>query len=142
MIEQEFLTEQPEEPADQEEQVGRIAGVNDVEPAREEHPAGEHECPGERDCVLHRVAGRPRCFHGQGVAEDVDSVDRFEFPLVAAPGRTDDRYEVACVAQCRRFLPHPAVERARQVLDQDQYPPGLDDVAFSVCFAHYQQIPS
>src|SRR5207302_5001481 len=52
MIEQEFLTEQPEEPADQEEQVGRIAGVNDVEPAREEHPAGEHECPGERDCVL------------------------------------------------------------------------------------------
>jgi hypothetical protein len=33
---------------------------------------------------------------------------------------TDDRDEGSCLAQCTRFLPHPPIERHRQILDDDE----------------------
>ena len=120
VIEDELLAEQLKKSADEEEQVGRIAGVNDVETAREEHPPGEHKGPGERDRVFHGVACRARRLDQQAVAVNVDPVDRLELALAAAPGGADDQHDVAGVPQGACLLPDPAVKRAGEVFDQDQ----------------------
>src|SRR5437879_10720396 len=87
VIEDELLAEQLKKSADEEEQVGRIAGVNDVETAREEHPPGEHKGPGERDRVFHGVACRARRLDQQAVAVNVDPVDRLELALARSEER-------------------------------------------------------
>ncbi len=97
--------------------------MNDIEPARKKHPPGEREGPGERDCILKSIACRTRCLEGQIVTVNMDSVDRFEFALATASGWTNDRHEVTCIAQRRRFLPYATVERAGKVFDQDQDAP-------------------
>ena len=117
VIEDELLPEQLEESPDQEEQVGGVAGVNDIESAREEHPPGEHEGPGERDRVFHHIAGGARRLDRQVVTVNVDCLDRLELALAAAPGGADDRHDVAGVPQRARLLPDPAIERAGQILD-------------------------
>ncbi len=123
VIEQEFLAEQLEKRADQEEKIRRIAGVNDVETLPPAHVQRERERANERDGILDRVAGDGRCFE-QAIAVDIDAVDGFDLALVALAGRRDDGNAVAGIAQGRGFLPDPPVERDRQVFDQDQHPPG------------------
>src|SRR5438132_10389057 len=89
VIENEFPSDELEESADQEEQIGRVAGVNDVDAACKQHPPGEQECPGERERVLHRIARGARCFDGQLVAVDVNPVNRLEFLFAAFASRAD-----------------------------------------------------
>src|SRR4029077_19106462 len=91
VVEHELLSEQLEEPADEKEQVRRIAGVNHVEPASEENPEGKRKGAGDSDAVLQRVACRTRRFERQAVAIDVDVVDRLEPLFAPLPGRADDR---------------------------------------------------
>ena len=121
MIEHELLAEQLEEAADQEKQVRRIAGMDDVESTGEEHPPGEQEGRDERNRVLHCIPGCARSLDRQVVAVDVDAVDRLELALVTAPRRADDRNDIARVAKGASLLPDTAIERAGQVLYQNQY---------------------
>ena len=142
VIENEFLSDELEESTDQEEQIGRVAGVNDVETACKQHPPGEHKGPGECDRVLHRITRGARCFDGQVVAVDVNPVDRLEFLLAALASRAHDRHEITGVAQRTRLLPDAAVEGAGEIFDQEQYASRPTHARLRVGFTHYQQIPS
>ncbi len=80
----------------------------------------ENKGPEKRREVFDRIAERAFGFGRQRVAPDVDAVDRLVLFFVALAGGADDRHRIAGVAQRGRFLPHPPVERARQVLHQDE----------------------
>ena len=105
----------------QEQQVGRVAGVDHVDRA---DLAGQPDRVPQRRSVLPQIAGRPSGGRAQRVAVDPHPVDlrlRLRVPLL--PPGTDDVHLPARVAQRRALLPHPPVERHRQVLHQDQRAP-------------------
>src|SRR4051812_4306051 len=118
VVEQELLAEDLVEPADQEEEIGRIAVMDDVEAAREEHPQRQHERPEKRRAVLDQVTGGAGGLGREVVAPDVDAVDRPEMRLVATAGGADDRDDVSRIAQRGGFLPHAPVKRRREILDE------------------------
>ncbi len=102
----------------QEQQVGRVAGVDDVDRA---DPAGQPGGVPQRRSVLPQVAGRPSGGGAQRVAVDPHPVDhRFRLGVPLLSLRADDVHLPARVAQRRALLPHPPVERHREVLHQDQ----------------------
>src|SRR5688572_33256536 len=70
VVEDEALAEELEESADEEEEVRRIARVDRVEAAREEHLPAERERLRERGRVLDGVALRPARLDRQVVAMD------------------------------------------------------------------------
>ncbi len=121
MVEQEFLAhEQLEKSGDQEEQVGRIAGMDNIEAVRELHLPGQARGVEQGEPVLQQVADGPLCLDRQVVAVDVDAVERLIGFFISLAGRADDRHLVAVGVQRRRFLPYAPVERRRQILYQDQ----------------------
>jgi predicted ATPase with chaperone activity len=133
VVEDEFLAQELEETADEEEEVRRVARMDHVEAAREEDAPRQEERVEERGGVLDRVAQRALGLHREVVAVDRDAVDLLETALEPLARGADDRDRVARVAERARLLPHPPVERAGKVLDEDQDP--LRDL-------HHQQIPS
>src|SRR5688572_10140218 len=120
VVEHELLAEQLEQVADEEKEIRRVAGVDDVEAFAKKNFQAEEQGPGQRREVFDRIAERAFGFGRQRVAPDVDAVDRLVLLFVALTGGADDRHRIAGVAQRGRFLPHPPVERARQVLHQDE----------------------
>ncbi len=106
----------------QEQQVGRVAGVDHVDRA---DLAGQPDRVPQRRSVLPQVAGRSSGGRAQRVAVDAHPVDlRLRLRVPLAPPGTDDVHLPARVAQRRALLPHPPVERHGQVLHQDQRAPG------------------
>ena len=74
VIEQEFLAEQLPEAADQEEQVGRIAGMDDVEALPEEYSPAQGEREGERGGIFEQVSRCALCFR-EVITQDLDPIE-------------------------------------------------------------------
>src|SRR5207248_9032340 len=75
VIEEEFLAQQLEESPDQHEQVRRVAGVHDVEAAREEAAPRQDEGRWDRARILQAVPKGTRGLPRQPIWIDVDGVD-------------------------------------------------------------------
>jgi hypothetical protein len=120
VVEDELLAEQLEEPADQEEEVRRIAGMNHVEAARGEHPPAQRERLPARPPSTPARSPERRALERQVIAPDRDALQELELLLVPLARGADDRHGVARVAQRGGLLPHAAVEGTGQVLHQHQ----------------------
>jgi hypothetical protein len=74
MVEDEFLSEkQLIKTCDQEDQVWRIATMNDIEPVLAKHTDRIRELPKQRACVFRKVRHRSLCLHRQRMSIDVDT---------------------------------------------------------------------
>ena len=123
MVKDEFLAEEElEEAADQKQQIGRIAGLDDIEAARQQHAPGQDKSRCQCDAVFQQVAGRPLRLDWQVVAVDVDAIQALVPLLATLAGRADDRHPVAIRRERGGLLPHAPVEWRGQVFDQNQYP--------------------
>ncbi len=72
MVEHELHAEQLEEGADQEQQVRRVAGMDDVEAAPPPHAPAQPEGAGTAPRCIRAGSRQPAAFHRQPVAMDVD----------------------------------------------------------------------
>src|SRR5262245_3918764 len=122
MVEYEALAgENLEEQADQKDEIGRIAGVDHVEAVVAPDPQREQKFPEQCDGIFDEIGGGSSCFDRHGVAVDGYAVnDLMRLRIVWALG-ANHRYKMAGIAQCRRLRPDPAVERNRQVFDNNQH---------------------
>ena len=103
----------------EEEEVGRVAAVHDVDPAAD----AKGEQPGRREDhrrhVFHDVPGDPGR-RALRIAQDADPVTGLDQGAHVVPtARRDDRHPVARVGQRPGLLPDPSIERDRQVLVED-----------------------
>ena len=76
VVEEVAHAERPERPGDEEDQVGRVAAVQDVDPALAPHPQRQPELVPERGAVLAQVAERPVALGGQRMAVDVHAFEQ------------------------------------------------------------------
>ena len=113
--------EQLEPRRDDEDQIGRIAGMKDLEAALAAHAAGQGPFVPQGAGVLAQVADGGTDLGGQGMAIDVHPIEHFIERFIALTGRTDHRDLVTGIDQRGGLEPHPAVERHRQILDDDQH---------------------
>ena len=122
MVEHEALSrENLEEKPDQEDEVGRIAGMDHVEAVAPPHLEREHELPEERDRVFDEIGRCAPRLDRQGMAIDPDAVDHLVGALIAGAFGTDHRHLVTRSAERGRLRPGTAVERNREVLHHDQH---------------------
>ncbi len=112
-----FLPYKLERQGDEKDQIGRIAAVNRVESLFAEHAPGEPEFVEQGACVFANITDRRFSFHGKRVSIDVDAFEDFVVGFVALALRTDNGDERASVDERQSFLPDPAVERDRQILN-------------------------
>ena len=127
-----------------ENQVGRVAALDHVEPARLPDLAGQAEPVPDRMPVFARIGHRPRMRLGRfGVAVDVDAVDFLVGRGPAAAHGRDHRNVVSRLDQCRGFEPHAPVQRHRQVLDHDEDMAvlgGAHERALSILPQHHRKL--
>ena len=117
----------------QKQQVGRVAEMQDIEAVPPPGFPKQPELAPESRAVLAKKTADCTGLLADPVPVNLNAVDDFLRLCEAAHPRANDNHLVACIAQCARFLPDPAVERHRQVLD--------DDANAGLLFAH-QQNPS
>ena len=111
----------PEEPADQEEEVGRIAGVDHVEGVLPPDPASEAPGPPQHERVLSQVPGERRGRRGRRIPVDPHTAELLVGAGVVPPAlRTDHGHLIARRDERRALVPDAAVERHRQVLDEHE----------------------
>ena len=120
VVEQEFLSKELEESADQEDVVRGIASMNDVEATTECYFYGERELPEQCDPVFEHVAQRAICFDGVVIAANFDAVQQFKAGLMILPGRANNCYAVTGFLQGRCFLPDSPIEGNGKILDNYQ----------------------
>ena len=105
---------------DEEQKVRRVAEMDDFEAmAAPCLPSQAHLAPKRRNIL----ANEPQKAASLLADPMAVNLNAFEFLLrggEAAHLGADDDHLVACVAQGARLLPHPAIERHRQVLNDDQ----------------------
>ncbi len=142
VVEDELLAEQLVESADQEEEVRRVAGVNDVEASSQQHSPREHEGREQGFAVFAHVADRGRGLGRRPIAVDVNALDDFVARIVARRARTDHGDRVAGRSKRERLLPNAAIEWDRQVLDEDQNPARSLGILCSGAPKSHQLIPS
>ena len=108
----------------EQEEIGRAAGVDEVEAALAGEPAGEPADAPERGQVLERVAGRALAGAAGLVAVDLDAVDPLVVvPVAALAGRADHGHLVAGPGQRGGLVPDVTVRGDRLVLEQDENAP-------------------
>ena len=126
MVEQEPLAAEPfERQRHQEDQVGRVAGVDRIETAPERDLQRQPHLVEQRRCIFDEVTLGAVRLQWQRVTMDIDAVQPLEPRLVPLADRADDRDLIASRYQRVGFLPHPPVERQRQVFDDDEDAAGL-----------------
>jgi hypothetical protein len=112
--------EDPQHQGHDEEDVGRVACVHDVDGAAAPHLERQPHRVEQREPILADVADRTSAGCLQGVAQDAHAVDHgLGFDVLLGALGADDGHLVAGVDQRPALLPHPSVERHRQILDQD-----------------------
>ena len=118
---------------DEEQQVGRIAEMHNVEPMPPPRFPKETKFPPQRRAVFAQEAAERPGLLADPVSINLNAIDDFLRLIEPTHLRADDNHLVAGIAQCARLLPDAAVERHRQVLD--------DDADAGLLLAH-QQNPS
>ena len=122
LIEDEGDAPRPEEPADQEEEVGRIAGVDRIEGVFP--PDSPSEAPGPRTACTGTLARTPQsdlAHRGRRIPVDPHAAALLVAAGVVPPAlRTDHGHLIARRDERRAFVPDAAVERHRQVLDEHE----------------------
>ena len=109
-----------EGPRHQEQQVRGVAEVNNFESVPPPGPPGQSCLSPKRRCVLAKESDKPTRFSTDPVPVNLNSLRLFFRLRVTAHLRTDHHDLVAGVAQRAGLLPHPAIERHRQILDDDE----------------------
>src|ERR1700730_18299562 len=108
--------------ADYENEIRRIARVDDVKPVPCENFQTQHELPKQRHAVLCEIACHPASFSRQPVAIDGDSLDNFKRGRCARSLWTNYSHFIAMPRQCAGFRPHSAIERYWEIFDDDKHP--------------------
>ena len=117
MIKDVFLPYKLEGQGDKKDQIGRVAAVNRVESMFAEHAPGEPVFREQGACVFAQITDRRVAFHGERVSIDVDALEDFIVGFVTLALRADNGDERARVDERQSFLPDPAIERDRQILN-------------------------
>src|SRR5208337_2083862 len=92
MIEHEFFPEQEfEKSTDDEDQIGRIAGMDDVEPVGEENAPRQQRFPEERRGIFEQISEASAGIEWKRMAIDADAVDHLEARHGARALRADHR---------------------------------------------------
>ena len=124
MIENEFFPKPRfEDHRDQINQVGWIAGVNDIEAVPAQDTEGVEEFPRHRGAVFGDVGEFSDRLDGQRMAIDVDAVEKLVGLGCELATRADHRHLVACRAQSLGLHPNTAVEWHGEILDNHQDAP-------------------
>jgi hypothetical protein len=113
----------PEDPwqRDEEQEVRRIARLDDVDPSPPGDPPGQRAGPVERHAVLDQVALGAPCLHPGPVPTDVDPVEVLPDSGVLGTTRADHTDVEAGIPQRAGLLPHAAGKGHREVLDEDEH---------------------
>ena len=119
MVEDVFDAEELEWESDEENIVGRIAALKDVEAAAEENPPREQELPKERPAELPYVAKCAVPFLDHGMPIDVNAFETLISALVAFAFGAEDRNLVAVLIKRTGLLPHARVKWHGKVFDDD-----------------------
>jgi hypothetical protein len=122
VIEHVALAEQPEWKRDRPEGVGRIGGVNDVEPAPAQHHQRE---PRRLEPAVEKFPdiGEESAGGGRrGIAPDRDAVDLFVAGVVRISHRADRGHLEAAPLQGGELHPHATIEGQRQILREVENP--------------------
>ena len=125
LVEDEADAEQPEGQGGQEDEIGRVAGLNDGNALRPVDPEQQPEFVEQGEGIFRQKGQLAARLHRQRVAVDFYAVDLFIFLAVVLVQRADDADPVAGVAQGFRFLPDAAVEGNREILDDDDAGAGM-----------------
>ena len=103
------------------QQIRRVARLHDLERLAPGEAQRESARLPERGSVLAGIPGRAAGCGLQRVAVDLDAVPQLDRLAVAlASLRADHAHLETGAGERRALLPHPPVERHRQVLDEDQ----------------------
>ena len=111
---------EPERPGDQEQQVRRVAEVNDPETPPPPRFPGQSCFPPERGSILAKKSDQTARFPAEPMPVNLNAFELFLGLRVAAHLRTNHRHFVTRLAQRARFLPYATVERHGQVFDDDE----------------------
>ncbi len=106
---------------DKEDQIGRVAALDHVDPALEMDLPRQHRLPEQCRAIFSQKPDRALRLQRQRVAVDVDAFDHFEAGFIPLAGGADDRHVCTSCLQRAGFLPHPPVKRQGQVFDHDQH---------------------
>src|SRR5690349_17586508 len=122
MVEHETCAAWSQHQGDQEEKVGWIACLDNVDAALTANLPSQTHCVPERYVVLTEITERSTGRGTQRVPQDTYALDDcLGFAIVLGAPRTDNRDLEARFDQCAALLSGPAVSRHGQVLDEDQY---------------------
>src|SRR5207245_5777038 len=121
LIKQKFLTkEELIKNRDQKDQVRWIARMKNIESMPVRHLQGENEFPKKGDSIFEKISHGARAFHTPWMAVDVHTVYLLVCLVISPSFRTNDRNGVTSLMQHCGLLPDPAIDRDRQVLDDDK----------------------
>jgi hypothetical protein len=112
--------EEFEGPCDQEEEVGRVAEVDDAEAVTAPRLPGEPPFAPEGGGVLAEEPEEAAGFVADPVSVDMDAVEMFVGCRVTAHLGADDDHFVAGVAEGAGLLPDATVQRHGEVFDEDE----------------------
>src|SRR5438105_8776899 len=120
LIEHELLSQPLEHPADGEEKIWRVGGMNDVETIAKEDESGIEEQDRRSDQVFDEMAGNS-AKRRQGEAIDANALPLF-IKAGIAPFGAHDRDLESNLGQGQGFIPNPSITRDGRVLNQEQHP--------------------
>ncbi len=128
LVVDEPLAKQLERRRDEEDQVRRIACLDDREAALAIDLDQQARLMKQRGRIFAQIGGRPAPFGRQRMPVDRDVVDDFERRRELGVRRADHRDAPPRAGQRGRLLPDPPVERDRKVFDDDDAGPGFSDM--------------
>ena len=118
LIINQLLAEPTERIENQPEKIGRIGGVNVIEPSSSRDP--EHQCERAEHCptVLKKI---PPALAGlvEGITVNTYAFKNFKAPMILmATARANHADFITGCTQGDCFMPHATIHRKRQILDE------------------------
>ena len=121
VVENILHAQQAELPSDKEDEIRRIATLNDINAAREKDLPRQHRFPEQRRAIFGQIAQRPTGIERQRVAIDMHTLNQFIALFIALARGANDADSCAGGHQRAGFLPHAPVKRQRQVFHHDEH---------------------
>ena len=100
--------------------IWRIAALNHAEPATQEDPPGVQKFPNQREAVFVHIAERTVPFFGRRVPVNVNTVEKLVRRRAALGSRAQNGHLVTVGVQRPSLIPHPGIERNRNIFDDDE----------------------
>src|SRR5689334_13327707 len=121
MVKNIFHAEDPEEPCNEEYQVGRVTPLDDMKSFFEKDLPAQEKLPEQRGEIFTQITQRTFCLQWQRMTVDMNAIDAFIFFSVPFHLRANDRHFCTVFFQGVCFLPYSSVEGQRKIFHDDQY---------------------